>query len=223
MERYLHNGNEFNEHTAIVIGEGDDATQYPAGWFKDPAARTEHDVRVLHDTQPVTPDYHTAVRAGYTMNPDNSFNIDWDYVAWTAAEISAYKTAQAAVAWEAIKASRDLRKSLGVNVNGVWFHSDTESRIQWLGLKDSARDVLAAGGNMLSPLQKLGQNVMWKPMGTDTKVLTTVQLAFDVVAAVGNLDAYLFYVADQHKAASAAAVHPQLYDFSAGWPAHFIG
>jgi hypothetical protein len=110
-----------------------------------------------------------------------------------------------------------------VNVNGVWFHSDTESRIQWLGLKDSARDVLAAGGNMLSPLQKLGQNVMWKPMGTDTKVLTTVQLAFDVVAAVGNLDAYLFYVADQHKAASAAAVHPQLYDFSAGWPAHFIG
>ena len=54
-------------------------------------------------------------------------------------------------------------------------------------------------------------------------VSVTAQLAFDIVAAAGNLDAQLFAVAETHRAAMEAAADPAAYDFSAGWPETFGG
>lgn len=124
--------------------------------------------------------------------------------------------------WEYIKAERDRRKTGGFKVGTLWFHSDVDSRIQHLGLKDKARDLIAAGGAMTDNLVILGQPVRWKTMdGSFTNV--TAQLAFDIVAAAGDLDAQLFAVAETHRAAMAAAADPAAYDFSTGWPETFGG
>jgi len=127
-----------------------------------------------------------------------------------------------AAAWERIKAKRDTIKSAGAQVGDYWFHTDADSRIQQLGLKDQARDVLAAGGTTATVLQKLGQDIPWQTM-SGVAVPMTVQLSFDVVAAVGDLDALCHYVGLQHRAAMEAAADPSVYDFSGDWPATFGG
>jgi hypothetical protein len=124
--------------------------------------------------------------------------------------------------WQAIKAKRDSIKSAGAQVGTYWFHTDADSRIQQLGLKDQARDVLAAGGNTATVLQKLGQDIPWQTM-SGAAVPMTVQLSFAVVAAVGDLDALCHYVALQHKAAMEAAADPSVYNFSGNWPVAFGG
>ena len=122
--------------------------------------------------------------------------------------------------WQAIKAKRDSIKSAGAQVGAYWFHTDADSRIQQLGLKDQARDVLAAGGTTATVLQKLGQDIPWQTM-SGVAVPMTVELSFDVVAAVGDLDALCHYVGLQHKAAMEAAADPSVHDISTGWPATF--
>ena len=73
---------------------------------------------------------------------------------------------------------------------------------------------------MADNLTTLGQPVRWKTMdGSFANV--TAQLAFDIVAAAGDLDARLFAVAETHRAAMEAAADPSAYDFSAGWPAAY--
>ncbi|OHC70006.1 MAG: hypothetical protein A3H93_17185 [Rhodocyclales bacterium RIFCSPLOWO2_02_FULL_63_24] len=126
------------------------------------------------------------------------------------------------LAWTAIKARRDAIKVGGVQVGAYWFHSDADSRIQHLGLKDKARDLLAAGGTMADAITILGQPVQWKTL-SGAFVTVTVQLAYDIVTAAGNLDATAFAVAETHRQAMEAAADPALYDFSVGWPPAFIG
>lgn len=127
-----------------------------------------------------------------------------------------------AAKWESIKVERDRRKAGGFKVGTLWFHSDADSRVQHLGLKDKARDLIAAGGAMADNLAILGQPVKWKTMDGSFATVTA-QLAFDMVAAAGDLDARLFSVAETHRAAMEAAADPAAYDFSAGWPETFGG
>lgn len=126
--------------------------------------------------------------------------------------------------WSAIKIERDRRKSGGFKVkvgsSNKWFHSDADSRIQHLGLKDKARDLITGGGVMTDKLTILGQTVKWKTMD-GSFVDVSAQVAFDIVAAAGDLDAQLFVAAETHKAAMEACVDPASYDFSAGWPKVF--
>jgi len=152
-----------------------------------------------------------------TDQPRPSIYHDWDGAAWGLN----LNKAQAAI-WELIKAERDRRKAGGFKVGTDWFHSDADSRIQHLGLKDKARDLLAAGGAMTDNLTILGQPVRWKTMDGSFAIVTA-QLAFDIVAAAGDLDARLFAVAETHRAAMEAAADPAAYDFSVGWPATFAG
>lgn len=123
--------------------------------------------------------------------------------------------------WEAIKRERDgIRTEGGVLVGANWFHTDNASRIKWLGLKDSARDVLANGGAGTDQLFVDGKKVMWKTMA-GTWMLVTVQLALDVVEAVKVLDSRLFTAAETHFAAMSVATDPNAYDYSTGWPARY--
>lgn len=123
--------------------------------------------------------------------------------------------------WEQIKIQRDRRKSGGfkVKIGGVdkWFHSDLDSRIQHLGLKDKARDLLASGGLLAGKLTVLGQPVRWKTMD-GSFVEISAQIAFDIVAAAGDLDAQLFTTAEQHRVVMEASANPEVYDYSTGWP-----
>ena len=127
-----------------------------------------------------------------------------------------------AAIWDVIKVERDRRKTGGFKVGAQWFHSDADSRIQHLGLKDKARDLIAAGGATTDNLTVLGQPVRWKTMDGSFAIVTA-QLAFEIVAAAGDLDARLFAVAETHRAAMEAAADPAAYDFSAGWPETFGG
>ena len=85
-----------------------------------------------------------------------------------------------------------------------------------------ARDLIAAGGAMTDNLTILGQPVRWKTMD-GSFVTITAQLAFDIVAAAGDLDARLFAVAEAHRVAMEDATDPDAYNHSAGWPATFGG
>lgn len=131
----------------------------------------------------------------------------------------------AADIWERIKAERDRRKSGGFKVkvgsSNKWFHSDADSRIQHLGLKDKARDLIAGGGQMTDKLTILGQTVKWKTMD-GSFVDVSAQAAFDIVAAAGDLDAQLFAAAETHKATMESSADPASYNFSAGWPKSFV-
>lgn len=134
------------------------------------------------------------------------------------------KAADIADRWESIKTERDRRKSGGFKVkvgsSNKWFHSDADSRIQHLGLKDKARDLIAGGGAMTDKLTILGQTVKWKTMD-GSFVDVSAQVAFDIVSAAGDLDAQLFAAAETHKAAMEASADPASYNFSAGWPKSF--
>ena len=122
--------------------------------------------------------------------------------------------------WIEIKDQRDARKSGGVKVavggTDYWFHTDDASRIQWIGVKDSARDILTAGGSMTDIVRILGQNLVWKTL-SGAFVEVTCQVAFDVVQATKNLDAILFATAETKRAALNTIDHPEAFDTVSGW------
>ena len=125
-------------------------------------------------------------------------------------------------AWDRIKVKRHSIKSGGVKVGTKWYHTDTESLIQHLGLLEKARAARAAGGTDVTRLQALGQDIKWKTMD-GSFIYLTVKHAEDIFAAVADLDAAAFAAAETHRAAMEASADPAAYDFSGGWPATFAG
>lgn len=111
--------------------------------------------------------------------------------------------------WERIKAERDRRTQTGgYPAGGKWFHSDTFSRTQQIGLV-----MLSAG---------IPAGTMWKTMD-GSFIEMTPSLAQQVFAAAAAQDLATFAAAEAHKAAMEAAADPAAYDFSTGWPAVFAG
>jgi hypothetical protein len=157
---------------------------------------------------------------GLTAEPRPSLAHAWTDGNWQVdATLVAklLKEAQAS-AWELIKADRDRRTVAGFNVGAVWVHSDLFSRSQWLGLKDNARDALAAGGTLTDGLKDSeGNAIVWKMLG-GAFVPVTVQLAFDVVAAVTRSDLAIFTAAETHNVYMRAATDPSAYEYTTGWP-----
>lgn len=110
--------------------------------------------------------------------------------------------------WEAIKAERDRRTQQGgYQVAGKWFHSDTFSRTQQMGLVMMGADIPAG--------------LQWKIM--DGSFVTMTQaLAGQVFAAAAASDVALFARAEQIKAAMEA--DPVNFVLaSQAWPAVFEG
>jgi hypothetical protein len=157
---------------------------------------------------------------GLTIDPRPSMAHAWTDGSWQvdAALAAKLRSAVQGDVWDKIKAERDRRKEAGFNVGGKWVHSDLFSRSQWLGLKDNARDTLAAGGSMVSVLHDSeSKPIVWK-MLDGSFVPVTAQLAFDVVAAVTCSDMAIFTVAEQHNAAMRACADPAAYNCATGWP-----
>lgn len=105
-----------------------------------------------------------------------------------------------------IKAERDRRKSLGVQADGNWFHSDADSRIQQLALTIMG--------------QTMPAGIQWKTM-SGSFVEMTPTLASQIFAATAALDQAIFAAAETHRVAMEASAVPGDYDFSGGWPAIF--
>lgn len=113
------------------------------------------------------------------------------------------KKEQQDLAWFAIQAERDRRKSAGVKVGDNWFHSDDTSRIQQLAL-------VIFGVNM-------PPGIMWKTM-QGTFVQMTPELALAIFQQSAISDQTIFAVAEIHRQAMLASDNPASYDFSGGWP-----
>jgi len=128
--------------------------------------------------------------------------------------------------YASIDAERSMRWLAGfpVDIAGVvrWFHSDEFSITQYLGLKDLARDVLLAGGNMSDVLTIDGADVVWYVKG-GFAVTITAQIAFDVVASAMLYQKQVFDASLAHRAAIALAPDPSAYDLTQGWPEQFNG
>lgn len=109
--------------------------------------------------------------------------------------------------WAEIKNERDRRiQSGGYKVGELWFHSDTFSRTQQMGL------VMMGAG--------IPANTLWKTMD-GTFITMTQALAGQIFTAAGASDIAIFSAAETHKAAMEAAADPAAYDFSGGWPKVF--
>lgn len=123
--------------------------------------------------------------------------------------------------WTAIKAQRDSREFNGMKIAGDWFHTDLGSQVKYLGLKDKARDVIAAGGAMTDALTEYGMPLVWHTL-TNNDAIVTAQLAFDLVAGVAQLQAILFANAKTLKAAMMLLEDPTNFDTMAGWPDSYL-
>lgn len=118
----------------------------------------------------------------------------------TAAAVKAGK-------WEAIKAERDRRiQQGGYKVGAKWYHSDTFSRTQQMGL-------VMLGANIPA-------NTQWKTMD-GSFVAMTQSLAGQIFAVASQNDMAIFAAAEVHKSAMEASSDPASYDFSTGWPKAF--
>lgn len=110
-----------------------------------------------------------------------------------------------AVAWDKIKTERDRRiQNGGYKVGTKWYHSDTFSRTQQMGL-------VMLGANIPA-------NTPWKTMDGSFVVMTQT-LAGQIFGAAAASDIAIFTAAETHRAAMEASADPAAYDYSTGWPA----
>jgi hypothetical protein len=131
---------------------------------------------------------------------------DPDYLTWVAAgNAPAPSTLDAARAevWERIKEHREAVKIGGVQVDGHWYHTDADSRLQQLALRDAG--------------DALPQGIHWQTL-SGVVVEMTPALAEQLRLAPYLRDLQAHAVAKAHRAAMELAPDPREYDFSAGWP-----
>ena len=116
---------------------------------------------------------------------------------------------------EVIKAHRDERKNGGVFVDGYWFHTDTESRIQYLGLLERIKDLPQD-----EPIRFDGTPLQWKTMDGRFVVLTRGQVSA-IAAAVADLDVRLFAHAESLIARAQATEDLASFRYTDYWPQTF--
>lgn len=110
--------------------------------------------------------------------------------------------------WDEIKLLRDGKTQTGgYFAAGKWFHSDTFSRTQHLGL-------MMMGANIPAGL-------MWKTMD-GSFVEMTPTLAGQVFAAAATQDTSLFTYAEYLHGLIQTAENPDTINVTAGWPETFI-
>ena len=157
-----------------------------------------------------------ALNAGSLILPDLSVTPPcpsdlhtWDGKAWVLdkAAAQAHKTAQQEEMWERIKDKRadNLRHGVYVKSAGKWFHTDDNSRTQYLAL---------------AVMPKLPEKLPWKTMDNSFVNMTKAllgelmeQMLVDEQADFAN--------AERHKAAMEKVEHPLEYDYSDGWTANY--
>lgn len=112
-------------------------------------------------------------------------------------------TKKKAAVWENIKAIRDLKTQKGgYFASGKWFHSDTFSRTQQMGL-------VMMGANVPA--------IQWKTMD-GTFVTMTQALAAAIFQAAATHDSATFAHAELLKSQVDSSDNPMSIDINAGWP-----
>lgn len=131
--------------------------------------------------------YHDWDGEGYALSPD---------------KVAAAK----AVVWEQIKAYRAERTAGGISVGPYWFHSDTPSKLQHLGLVNAMM------------MSSLPANQSWKLMDGSFVTLTPT-LVQQIFGSAMQREGVNFAKAEEHRVLMEASSDPYGYDFTTGWPA----
>lgn len=128
----------------------------------------------------------------------------WSVAAYSAEDLAIRIENKRKTIWERIKEIRDRKtQEGGYTTNSKWFHSDTFSRTQQIGL-------VMMGANIPANLQ-------WKTMD-GTFITMTPTLAGEVFAAAAAQDTALFTHAETLKYQVDNAADPATVDITAGWP-----
>lgn len=133
----------------------------------------------------------------------------WDGEKWhidpeCAARLKAEQRAQM---WERIKKKRydNLRNGVYVKSVDKWFHTDDNSRTQYIAL---------------AVMPKMREDLMWKTM--DNSFLPMTKKLLEELMAQMLVDEQAdFANAEKHKAAMEKADNPLGYDYSGGWTKTF--
>lgn len=127
---------------------------------------------------------------------------DWDGSEYA---LNPAKVAEAKVAvWEQIKAYRAERTAGGIPVGSYWFHADTPSKLQHLGLVNAM---------MMSVLPA---NQSWKLMDGSFVTLTPT-LVQQIFGSAMQREGVNFAKAEEHRVLMEASSDPYGYDFTTGW------
>jgi hypothetical protein len=114
-----------------------------------------------------------------------------------------------------ISEKKELCKVSGVLVGDKWFHTTSDSKFQYLGLRD------LSSKSETEELYILGNPVIWKTMDKSLVPMTKT-LIDSIITKVMELDAICHYTAEQHKQGLLNSSDKANYDFSHGWPNGFI-
>lgn len=152
-------------------------------------------------------DTHTCFRDGGELI-GGVWKYKWTTTPLSVEQVALNIAARKANLWTQTKAIRDLKvQTGGYTVGGKWYHSDTFSRTQQMGL--------VMMGASVPPVQ-------WKTM--DGSFVTMTQtLAGQIFAAAAAQDQALFANAEAIHAAILASEDPESVDLTAGWPTTFTG
>lgn len=133
------------------------------------------------------------------MSPELQATIDAEPVAPTKEEMQTEK-------WARIMHTRDNKITGGVQVNGKWFHTDTDSLVRYLAL-------FAAGEN-------IPKGIRWKTMDGSFVDVTPnlVRAVYSTAIAANNA---IFQHAENLRAQMMTEENPAEFDVNLGWPKVF--
>jgi hypothetical protein len=189
---------------AYPISESQIRAAYPNTSFSVPFSPPDGYANVFPAPAIYDARTHSAREGAPVLTDKGHYEQTWIVEPLPAETVTAIKAAAQVVAWGQIKAHRDRLKENGVNVGGNWFHTDTFSRTQHLGL------VMMGAG--------IPAGLMWKTMD-NTYVEMTPTLANAIFQGIATLDTTTHSVAEAHRQQMLLADNPAAYDFSANWPA----
>ena len=180
--------------------------------------------RLPEDAVEISPEQHAALLAGQSngqvIMPNKAGqpvlaeqppcpSSTWDGEQWhidpeCAARL---KAEQQDEMWERIKAKRADNLRHGVYVKSVdkWFHTDDNSRTQYIAL---------------AVMPRLPEKLAWKTMDNSFVNMTKVLLE-ELMAKMLVDEQADFANAEKHRAAMLQADKPLEYDYSGGWTANF--
>ena len=180
--------------------------------------------RLPEDAVEISPEQHAALLAGQSngqvIMPNKAGqpvlaeqppcpSSTWDGEQWhidpeCAARL---KAEQQDEMWERIKAKRADNLRHGVYVKSVdkWFHTDDNSRTQYIAL---------------AVMPRLPEKLAWKTMDNSFVNMTKVLLE-ELMAQMLVDEQADFANAEKHRAAMLQADKPLEYDYSGGWTANF--
>jgi hypothetical protein len=121
-----------------------------------------------------------------------------------------------------IKNTAISKRYSGILIGTYWLPTDPDSRIEYIILKDLARDLYESGYGIDTPIIVDGDEVELESMD-GVFVVATIRKVKILIKTLQALDRRLRRVAKYHIAQMLLAENPLQYDYSTGWPPSYPG